>query len=1319
MSMKIDIEEDKVKDKVKDPGQDPTSFQDWIEMQISSDREMKALWFALKEVITDEMKENKKILASALYPVLLRTIVKFLDNLSNLEKEIPQNKKKGKKNNDDKIKKDAYEIDFDNLIEDVQMHIKDDRNQINLLQNKLSASFKLLQHTSYKLSDAVIWNTISFITPILSRTFVECKNHTILSPALTVIANFLLKVPSTFNENKDNVKILYNILIQSVITGKPKVRKRALRSVKNTLENLNKSSSTYELFMKLTSNLIDSGFKNISLNDNNVVLYTMELIKTIINFVPLQNKKAWLSLCLSLLPLGASILTQCSYGVFKSFFESISSDDEALHKSVQKLTIMLINSIFESQPSPLNKETFKSFSESICAAFSAVKKLDDQKKILEKILLKAFECFVPALNEGDEQVALDSMKFIIFKIEDSFIDLDIKSIELSPNFNTAKKTILYQILNLLSQGLQIDYHQKLDSVLIAIGYFYERLGNTTIVPRFFVNLEACKDRYKYFSIMSGDVIKKIVQIRLRSANVEKCLKYVLLSIGIANFVEIIPISFPDASSGNSEGENLWLLTFFRENLSHSELSFFYNMIPAANILKQKSEELLALNQPLVAKHLMTLHNQIWSIFPKFCTSTRDISNSFGTVAESLGQAILQNKTIRIDVVNGLNLLITKSKQKLEKLATQQQINDAPHTFNEEQIDYFEQEQKMAQQDIETITAFAPNYLPVLFNVFIEDSTAEDQNCIFKCIESFVNISSPNLVNQFFQDVVSNLLTSTSNKDIEASKISQQIELIQRLTFLAVAFVPFLDQKNTQLLFKTILPNLQLDNSKTKLIDFKVQKKSWKVLEALCEFHKEFVEKNLSELQALLSHAELIGKHKISILKFIGDALTQDHLLSWLQGADNSFLKYLPKPEIKKSVLTPLPTIILALRENSTKTRQAATSTMQHLTTLIGVEKMITFLIVGLSSSNPNFKAATITSFKLVLETFQDQFSKPENAKTISSMIKATTLLLDWQASEVKTASLDFLRAALKYSPLHIFETSLKDIINSIMHWPNEVKTKYMKEMRRLTEKFIKKFGYDHVLTLFPKSQTKFLHNVNYRYLQNKNSHKNLKAKKLSKKALYNKKSLEESQSDSSSYKSDSDYEVNPKISKKSKNHDTWVVEGENPIDFNDPSVIKKIVSINPNISQKQSKPIKNPFSLSEDGKILIDDLEKPQQQKIVSQPIVDFEQKKSRKRKSKNDSDSDIDQDDEDSGTKKKVWYDSKGFKERMKIRKKVKVVDTKKLKDVFKAKNAGGDTKKSGQADPYAYIKNNPAFLNKRNRSKSVQQYEGLVRKSSKKSKK
>lgn len=105
-----------------------------------------------------------------------------------------------------------------------------------------------------------------------------------------------------------------------------------------------------------------------------------------------------------------------------------------------------------------------------------------------------------------------------------------------------------------------------------------------------------------------------------------------------------------------------------------------------------------------------------------------------------------------------------------------------------------------------------------------------------------------MLNNFFKNVISKLLTaSASSQADDEMEDKKSLQNRSYLTDLVLAFVKHLDKENVDFLFKVIKPQLLDENSN-------VQKKSFKVLRSVLEYHPNFAVKNFTELQTLLSEA---------------------------------------------------------------------------------------------------------------------------------------------------------------------------------------------------------------------------------------------------------------------------------------------------------------------------------------------------------------------------------------------------------------------------------------------------------------------------------
>jgi len=58
--------------------------------------------------------------------------------------------------------------------------------------------------------------------------------------------------------------------------------------------------------------------------------------------------------------------------------------------------------------------------------------------------------------------------------------------------------------------------------------------------------------------------------------------------------------------------------------------------------------------------LSTLQDQIWSLFPSYCSYATDISTSFKLIAKGIGTSLTKRPDLRIYLLAGLRNLISKT-----------------------------------------------------------------------------------------------------------------------------------------------------------------------------------------------------------------------------------------------------------------------------------------------------------------------------------------------------------------------------------------------------------------------------------------------------------------------------------------------------------------------------------------------------------------------------------------------------------------------------------------------------------------------------------
>jgi ribosomal RNA-processing protein 12 len=205
---------------------------------------------------------------------------------------------------------------------------------------------------------------------------------------------------------------------------------------------------------------------------------------------------------------------------------------------------------------------------------------------------------------------------------------------------------------------------------------------------------------------------------------------------------------------------------------------------------------------------------------------------------------------------------------------------------------------------------------------------------------------------------------------------------------------------------------------------------------------------------------------------------------------------------------------------------------------------------------------------------------------------------------------------------------------------------------------------------------------------------------------------------------------NKEISKKGKKKDgkgvaSWIKEGDDdddytPVDFLDKGIISKVIGVNPSNTRKQRKDFSKAFKETRDGKMVINDSDDSDDSDdltnasdVVMQEANDHytESQKSNEgftrgqgNKIKFKKGNKKNNDDDDGGDNMDIDdiepIDAIASRNQKKRKNKLKNNNNKvtHIGKEYKAKNAGGDVKKKGKPDPFAYVSLSSVYKGKRN---------------------
>ncbi len=149
--------------------------------------------------------------------------------------------------------------------------------------------------------------------------------------------------------------------------------------------------------------------------------------------------------------------------------------------------------------------------------------------------------------------------------------------------------------------------------------------------------------------------------------------------------------------------------------------------------------------------LFTLQDQIWSLFPAYCTYPTDISTSLKLIAKGIGTSLTKRADLRLHLLAGLRNLISKTDNGKRKY----------HFIFESEFVFL-----CLEIDRQEIGKYAKNYLPLLFNLYTTEKWNHSRDpvrqSIFETIKRYLTITDPTLCQTFFDKS----LEKIQNTDID-------------------------------------------------------------------------------------------------------------------------------------------------------------------------------------------------------------------------------------------------------------------------------------------------------------------------------------------------------------------------------------------------------------------------------------------------------------------------------------------------------------------------------------------------------------------------
>ncbi|KAK2163707.1 hypothetical protein LSH36_75g12086 [Paralvinella palmiformis] len=1083
----------------------------------------------------------------------------------------------------------------------------------------------------------------------LLAAHINTQLPTLLRSVLRCLAHLLRVQDQAAWSNASTVHV-YNAILSFVTHSKPKVRKAGQQAVVSILRGskfmLEPSAPSHHPAAVVTVKYCVKEIETTGgSSEATTTLHVLGLLQEILDIVPKSSLKSACETILKVMTLANVLVTSVSMKCLHKMFASRPKPTSL----PADLNAQIISALYDFVPGENDTQLMSAWLSVMKEAHANLQSNLNDDLFVNRVP-RYFAVAMNCLKNNNLDIGRVATQAMISLVRDKMGGLHER---FSVMVNDTA-TPIHKIIRVIENGLSYQYHATWGMVLELLAVVMEVLGKSChpILMKCLRSLADLRDshRFPYKSLL------------------DKAVGMAVQSMGPKLVLDAIPLQIT-GDLDNYDFPHSWLLPLLREYIKETELSFFTKFfLPLAAKLQMRSLEFASDGQVVQAKTYDTLQLQIWSLLPGFCNKPTDLTESFKSIAKVLGVGLREREDIRMDILASIRKLIL---QNLENEACRKEM-----------------------------ARFAKNFLPIFFNLYTSDPEKERdpvRMAMLETIRIYVKITDQELVGSY----VDMCLEKSSEENVSAFRRYALLDLL-------ISLVQQTDLKRLKKIYVVAL--LQLNTN-----DRTVQKKSYRILEQLCsgESHdcKLFVTSHVSELAENLT-TSLSGASPSAKAPRLRCLI---HIFRQLDDEEMEFLQNV------------VPEAVLCTKEVAEKARQAAYLLLieigkalfrwnPNLPKAAVVQVYFELVLAGLAGQ-PHVIACTLLTLTRITYEFKDYV----NDELLGILVDSACLLLSCNAREIVRSALTFLKLLLTQFDEVTIGQYLEKMVSSLVLMKETNRHQVRFKAKEIFSRLVRKFGYEVILSQLPASHHKLLSHI--KKVQERAKRKQQRkieddddddAEDDDVPVPKNKpESFEEFLPDTDS---DLDDEQPKKkrsgrkvkdIKGRAQQGAAWLQEGsEDVMDFLDPSVSHKVLSVKPNPKEQKKNNKDTPFKLASDGRMIIQESDDECDAKGKSAPPVDdldelldaFEghSKKSRKRKLS------IDDPDEDELTNRK--YQAGGSGIHRPVKKPVPGAE-------YRAKKAHGDIKKKGQPDPYAYIPLELSALNKRKKAKVKGQFKSLVR--------
>ncbi|SCU77963.1 LAFA_0A04192g1_1 [Lachancea sp. 'fantastica'] len=898
----------------------------------------------------------------------------------------------------------------------------------------------------------------------------ENASAPLIRPAIGCLESLLVAQDSQAWNNTQNLSIApsrgLNGLLELSLDPRPKVRKRAQDAVSIIMANPPASPSAEHvaapMVAEYTINALAAAVKEASSASNKKIraqgglseinsksIHILKLIKAVVTSKqwPVARFDVLCDLLLEISRSADQYLVSSSFQCFEALFEAIG--ESAINSGLAEDNFTRVMKIILSLK-PSNTDTHLatawmavvSKGMTVFGSHKPVETLESLPEIL-KIMSHYLSSEISEIYQG----ACRCIESIVTEAVSDDVLLLPPLVDESV-YEKVDETISF-LSDMFVDFLSIKYAHCAQQVLGVLTVALKKLGSRCN-PDFLAPIE----------IIGGWRSSEDRFLELRT-EIETAIGVGISAVGPDVILGCLPLNLMNATNENPGRASL--LPLIRDYTSNSHLSFFVKeLMPLITAFEDRVNTLSA--ESLQGKVFETVISQLWSTLPNFCDLPVDVRDSFSDEFASNLSSLLYGKVeLRPVICHSLKNLVQTNYEYASGLQERTKMVQQQFPISE------------AQRNVEYLGTKASNLLAVLFNVYTQ-TAANARGYILDTIAAVIRITPAQELVKTFNNVCG-LLKKAFDEEPSKNKANQPpVKMSATLLDLIIVMASFVPESSYSALFSIF--NITVSSS-----DALTQKRAYRIINKLSETSKGS--------DAILQYIDDIESVVIQNSKNVHTSARAMRL-----SAIKSLVELLPLNNAE-FLIQVVPEVILAVKENNEKSREASFDTLiamatkmskdgcvMRLSKLPGYEpttpdqpasvaEFFKITSAGLIGESQHMVSATVTAYSCLVFEFKDQVS----TDILMDIYDTIELYLTSNSREIVKSAIGFAKVCCLALPEEMMRPKIPSLLPKLLRWSHEHTGHFKAKVKHIIERLIRKYGYDYIDQHFPEEDKKLLVNI--------------------------------------------------------------------------------------------------------------------------------------------------------------------------------------------------------------------------------------------------